>query len=1026
MGIEGLQYEVLNIPLAAGLKLKDDPRAMEPPGLSICADARFDEIGGIQTRFPLVNFGNRISAGGIITGTLQNVRRIEPNGSELLCFTDTQLYSWQAALSAWVLKGTHLAVNVVEVPRLTTTGDQIDGDRAELAGVIVYAWSEGTDVLLAAVDKVTGAVLQGPVSLGLGLVTVARPRVVALATKILVFVQSAGALVALAVDPTALNFGTLPTATVLAAGTFNSFYDVVKVGSQDLCVGAARRVTTTSYEVFTVTPGLVVTQVTKARTADGPLAVSTIPDGTKTQVVRANGTNIQGDFLTTSTLADVTTGQAIGTAGGTPVNQIAAAHRSVQNSGAFRCYVFWSAQESAGFGSLFATKFNFVDSAGALGAQATFINGLAPGSRAFDYNGSVYLWLAFGQTSVFQADAALANVTQAQNAYLLYRDDAFIAAKCVYNAGGGLRPTTGLLPGVALTSGATGYSWCATERRRQQLGGGSSAFAARAPRDVSFTFDSNAARRVGRLGSTFYIAAGEILQYDGSRLVESGFHFYPWSFDMLKSGAGSVATGTYGYKVTWRWPNATGESDRSTTATIGTATMTGGPAGFAMGTLAPLNATHKTAIQSSGAIAAEVWRTAVNPTPEAPYFLATSPDPTNLTNPNKYIANDPTAAFEPSVAWRDEMADAVLTTKEANPENGTVLENLCPPAASIIFATDTRLFLGGVAGDPDRIWYSKLRTSGQVAAFHDSLTIDVPRDGGAITALAFLNETLVVFRETAVYALPGIGFSNVGDGQNFGPAQRLSADVGAVSAEAVALLPDGLIFKSSKGWYLLERTWNTRYIGADVSDFDGESVRAVHVMTGSHQVRCVTSGRILVFDYLVGNWTSWSVTDAVHAAVWNGTYYYLSSGNNAPMQEQASFPVGSVNYGLDVELGWIKRAGLQGWQRVAEILIAGEFRGAHALWIRTAYDYQQDGAGNWVYTDSVFWPVTPNVVGSVLQVSRGTSRGRCQAIKIRITAVSPAKDGTPPTTEALKLTGIALKVGVRKTPNKRLPAAQKV
>lgn len=975
MAHNGLQWTLKNLPLAAGLQQRTDDRARPEPFLDICRDVQFDEIGGLQTRLP---FG--ASAGAIFGGgTIANARRIVPYGNELVLFTKDTLYSWNAQLSKWVSRGTHLAVKVDESQPFATTGDQIDADRAELAGSIVIAWTEGAQVYAAALDKTTGSVLVTPTAVSSA---VGRPRLVALATKILLFTDvGTNTLTVRSIDPATPGTAISGAGTVIASllTNFNAFYDVVKVGAQDLCVGVARRGTTTSYEVFTVTPALVITTVTKARTADGPVAVSTIPDGTKTQVVRGNGTNIQGDFLTTSTLADVTTGQAIGTAGGTPVNQIAACHRSVQNGGAFRCYAFWSAQQSASFGTLFATKFNFVDSAGAIGAQATFVNGLAPASRAFDYNGSVYLWMEFGQNSEFAGDVALANVTQAQNAYLLYRDDAFFAAKAVYGAGGGLRPSNGLLPGVALTSGSATFSWMGTAKRRISVGGGSTGYAARSPRDVACTFDSNEARRCARIGSTLYIAAGEILQYDGIRLTEVGFHFYPWSFDVLKSGAGSVASGEYAYKVTWRSANGKGEVDRSTTATIGKATMAGGPAGFVMGTLAPLNATHKTT--PAGAIAGEVWRTPVNPDADTGLFLATSNDPANLTNPNKFIPNDPTAAFEPPVAWRDEMADAVLVTKEENPENGAVLENLVPPGASIIAATDVRLFLGGVAGDPDRVWPSKLRGAGEVAAFHDTLPFDVPRDGGRMTTVFVQDETVYVGRETALYAFAGVGLDNLGQGQNFTLARIVSSDVGVTSHDAQALTPLGTLFKSNKGWQLLSGG-NLTYVGGPVSDFDGEAVLSIDVVETQHQVRILTASRMLVWAYPRpdfpggGQWAEWTITDGVHSCMHGGAQVYLTA--TGTRTQLATYT--GVDYGRDAETAWIKLADLQAATRCRKFQLLGENRGSNLERIRVAYNYDP------TYVDDRVWTPSPTTVGGPLQVSQSPKRPKCEAIKIRFTA----------------------------------------
>lgn len=973
-----MQWQTVNVPLAAGLDTKGDVRASDPPKLDIARDVSFNETGGIQTRLP---FGSTMSSifGG---GTISTARRVETVNGELVLFTSDSVYSWNAQQSAWVLRGTHLACKVTESPVFVTTGDQIDGDRAELNGTVVYVWTEGGQVFAAATDKTTGSVLVTPTAVS---TAVGRPRLVALTTKILLFVDAgASNLTVRAIDSTAPGTAIAGAGASVIAGVFNSFYDVVKVEGQDLCVGACRRTVTTSYSTFTVTSALVVTAVIKARTADGPIAVASTPStGLQTQVVRGNATNIQGDFLTTSTLADLTTGQAIGTGTGT-INQIAACYRSVTTGGSFRCYAFWSSNENAGFATLFASKFNFVDTAGTIGTQANFVLGLGIASRAFSYNGSVYVWLAFGKTSVTQMSVALADTVQAQNAYVLYRDDAFLVAKAAYGVGAGFRPSTGFLPGVALTSGSTVFNWIGTYRRRLLLGGDSTAFAARASRDVTFTFDSNEARRCAVIGRTMYIAAGEVLQYDGSRVVECGFHFYPWTFDMLKSGTGSVPNGVLAYKITWRWANGQGEVERSTTATVGLATMAAGPAGFASAGGNPLTVSHKSGI------AAEYWRTVVNGTADSPFFLASSPNPTDTAiAANQYVVNDPTVGFAPSSAtWRDELADATLALKEANPENGTILESLCPPGASIMISTDTRIFLAGVAGDEDSIWYSRLRGVNEVVSFHDGNVVQVPRQVGAITAIAFNNETLTAFRSTAIYALTGQGFDNAGGGQNFA-SRVISLDVGAVGQESIALTPVGLIFKSRKGWYLLSASWSLQYIGGQVNAFDSDTVLAINVVETLHEVRILTSARMLVWDYFANQWGERTISNGLHATMWNGSYVYLTSAG--PKVEQTSYS--ALTYGLDVETSWIKPE-LQGEFTLRWLSILGEYRSTHLLRIRVARDYQYDGAGNVSYFDDTAWTPSPTTVGSALQVKHTPSLTKMQAVKVRITAVTQATRAT--------------------------------
>jgi len=984
--VRGLAWQPMTLPFTAGLNQKADPRALQPPELSVCTDAQFDEIGGIQTRLPYAALGSDLASGG----TVSNARRLIPNGNELLLFTRDTLYSWNASLSKWVSKGTHLAVKIEEESKFITTGDQIDGDRAELNGVAVYAWVDGTTTYVSAIDKSTGAVMIAP---SLALTGSIRPRLVALATKILLFSAetAAAALVVRSIDPANFASGgaSAPVDVVSAASaTFNSYYDVVRNGTADQAIVVSRHTPTTSYDIATVTAGLTVVLTTKARTCDGPIAVSVPPTGATMQVIRGNGANVQGDYITTSGFVDVTTGQAIGTVLSGALNQIAACHRSIADSGAYRCYVFWSANENSD-ASEWLCKSNYVDTAGTIGTQGTFVRRLGVASRAFDHNGRVYFWGVFANAS--GAGYRLFR-SQLQNGYFLYRDDGFLVAKAVTQRAGGFAPSVGRLPGVALTDGTTTYSWCATERRVIPLGAEGSGYADRGPRDVVFTFDSNEARRCARLGQTLYITGGEILQYDGHQLTEVGYHVYPWTFAFGASGAGNLEDGLYAWKVTWRWDNAVGDVDRSTTATTDTDTIAGGPDEVTVTTWTPLHITHKT----SRPIAVEVWRTLKNPVADSPFYLVTSKDPA-ATGDNGYVSNDPTANL--LATFSDNYADADADAKETSPENGDVLENLSPPPATVIAASDTRLFLAGVAGDPHRVWYSKLRGDGEVAAFHDALTVPVPAAGGAITALSFLQETLVVFRETAIYALPGDGFDNTANGQNYGPARSISTDIGAVNAESVAVTDRGIIFKSSKGWYVLTKGWSLEYIGGAVSDYDDETPLAIDVIESQHQVRVLTAARMLVFDTLIGQWPEWSISDGVHACTWQGTHTYLTT--TGPKTQQTTFA--SATYGIDVELAWVKLGDLQGYGCVDRIDLLGEFRSSCTVRVRLARDFWKDGVDTYFQDKS--WNPYPGVVGGPLQVKHGPSIRQMQAIKIRIT-VTPSTAG-----ESVKLTGLSLVLG---------------
>ena len=1151
-----MNWQLIQIPFGRGLFQKTDVRASNPPSLDRAVDVQFDESEGLQTRKPFAAFGVNVFGGG----TLSNVRKLAVVGNELLAFTDVALYSWNAQLAVWISKAEYLAATVTENARFVTTGDQVTCDRAELNNTVMFTWADSTNVWISAMDKTTGAVLMAPAKV----VGYSRPRLVAVATKIMFFASSGTSLDCYAFDPAnpaSVIGGGL--ATVQSGASYDgTCYDVCRKVGADAVFYACRRGVTTSYTIGTVDSARTVTTAVKARVADGPIAIACHPLGTSVQVIRKNVHNVEGDLLT-SALADTYTGQAIGTIAVTDftIDQIGACFRSVTTGGQYRCYVWWSWNGNAET-SITNIRSNWVNDANALGTAANMftVNGVSlacPGtsvvSRPFDYNGRVYIHVEF-----YGISGSAGKYAQLENTLFLYRDDALLIAKENATTSGGAATAAaytqpqGWLPGISNPSTGV-YVWVYPERRVIQLGTPALGYGARSPREITIAFDQGAARRSATLGQTLYITGGEVLQYDGSGLYEVGFHIYPWSFYNFTHVAGSIPAGNYTWRGTDRWDNARGERERSTTATYINQT-TAGAYKVSIDSFSAVT-THKTT--ASNGIAREYWRTVTNAPTDAPYYRVTSNDPSTVGADNGYIANGSAT----TLTLVDNYTDTILTTQEQNPEIGSVLESVAPPAATLITNTQYRVFLAGIANDPNVIWYSRLRGDAEIVGFNDGLKIDVPNDTGPITALGFQEETLVAFTSTGIYALPGVGLDNTGGGSNYGPARIISTDCGCVNAESLCYTPAGLIFKSSKGWYRLAG-WQPEFIGAPVVDYDSETIVSVEVMPAQHQIRAVSSGRILVFDYVASQWAEWSITGAVSAVLWNGVYVYATS--SAIYSEQSNY--GGVTYGLDVETSWIKMADLQGAGRVRWIGILGEYRDAHTLRVRVARDYAfgtdvsataksldltapvktnavpwnatlfsanvgevsnrcvlavyfkatggassitvQDGytyngtvfqlatstitsvliqvgntdvtvgaletainagssnlfvgihdptaskvisgntlgvnsyiqftggvdASSATYESDVLWTPDPATVGGPLQVRIGPSVQRCEAFKVRITAVvvsSVTYNGvvayqlTAPAGESLKLSGLALEVGIERGLYRRLPVAQK-
>jgi hypothetical protein len=193
-----------------------------------------------------------------------------------------------------------------------------------------------------------------------------------------------------------------------------------------------------------------------------------------------------------------------------------------------------------------------------------------------------------------------------------------------------------------------------------------------------------------------------------------------------------------------------------------------------------------------------------------------------------------------------------------------------------------------------------------------------------------------------------------------------------------------VILKSSKGWQLIHPGGELEYIGDKVSDFDGEPVLSIVVSETQHQVRILTPVRMLVWDYRVNQWGEWTVSEGVHACMFGGAHVYLTAtGTRAQLTAYTG-----LDYGLDVETVWIKPGNvLQGASRVRKVQPLGEHRSSHRLRLRLAYNYQQTDGGP-TYVDDKTWTPSPAVVGGPLQLKHGPKRPQCQAIKVRLTALT--------------------------------------
>tara|TARA_B100001123_G_scaffold366110_1_gene425546 strand:- start:2170 stop:6033 length:3864 start_codon:yes stop_codon:yes gene_type:complete len=535
--------------------------------------------------------------------------------------------------------------------------------------------------------------------------------------------------------------------------------------------------------------------------------------------------------------------------------------------------------------------------------------------------------------------------TTLQTMYFTYMDDATLIAKMLSGFARDLDAgDVHGLPGVQdLGNGV--YQWLGGFKKRLDTNalavGASTAtanpvFVTPGLKRFRMDYQSNDTHDMVSIGRTSYFNGGMLWQFDGHRVVEVGFHVFPEGYSATAISGSGLPAGDYWYKVYAVYTNANGQVERSAQAAPVKLTTSGGNLKGSV-TIPTLAHTRKMSSSGIGAeIHFEVYRTTINPSSSTPFFKVSSDDPT-ATGDNGYVWN--TQATD-TVSFLDVMTDTDLVKQEVDYAFSGELDNTAPPAPSVIAEGKDRVWLAGFE-DTSEIQYSKLRYAGKALTFNDGLKITIPGEGGAIVGLRVLNNNLIVFKRRAIYIVPGDGPGNTGVGR-FGAAQIITGDVGCKSARSIVDSPIGLLFQSDKGIYILTKQYGVKYIGAPVEAYNAQTITdAVLSTTRSHIVFMTSAGRALLYDYLFGQWSTFTNHEGNAACMWQDTLCYARNDGRVYRETTTDFTDAGAPVKLRIETAWIKLRQLQGFMRVRRALVLGEFRSRHRLAMDVAYDYEE-------------------------------------------------------------------------------------
>lgn len=524
------------------------------------------------------------------------------------------------------------------------------------------------------------------------------------------------------------------------------------------------------------------------------------------------------------------------------------------------------------------------------------------------------------------------------------------------------------------------------------------------------------------IGKNLNINGGFLWAYDGGQAVEQGFHLYPDNVQVSNTTVGSLSNQTYYYQATYEWSDNQGNLFRSAPS-VPVSVVSSGTLSSNTINVPTLKLTHK--IDNPVKIVIYRWSTA-----QQVYYQTTSIDTP--------ILNDPSIDL---ISFVDRNSDAAILGNNIIYTNGGVLENIGGPACNALTVFDSRLWMIS-AENPNLLLFSKPVLPNVPVEMSDLQSVYVsPTNAtqgfiGEATALGSMDDKLIIFFKNAIYYLNGTGPDSTGANSGYSQPTFIAGTVGSDNQRSIVLTPNGLMFKSDKGIWMLGRDLSTTYIGKDVEDFNQYEVTSAVTVPGTNQVRfTLSNGQILMYDYLVGQWGSFEGVQGLSSTLYEKKHTLIDGYGRAFQETPGQYLDGSNPVLMNFRTGWLSLAGLQGYQRLYDIYMLGEYKTPHRLTVGLAYDYDSavtqlasiiptNYAGVWGSSSS--WGSVTYWGGNSRreQWEINPRRQQCQSFQISFNEYFDSQYQTTPGA-GLTVSGLNLVVGMKSSSPKNIGRANR-
>lgn len=974
-----LQKQLVQLAFGQGLEQDTDEKMLDAGKLLVCENAIFKKRGRLSKRSGYDKLSNLTATGS----TLSSGTYLADFNSELLQYSNQKLYSYSQSTESWIDKGSIVPSTIRSYQIVKNTASQPQCDSAHNNGISVYAYEDSRGgVRVSVYDSVTETPIAVDQLLRSGST---RARCVALDIYLYVFYYDSGNLYVRRIsslDPGSIGAEVLVSSTV---NTTNPNYDVLSFADVRICW--AHNVQGSSQ----VKAGFVDSNPTVLSGVFAPVSFTGAATDSLGLVLGTNSTINILYSNTSNGLSAYVTNIGLGTVAGPVVidSHTSTAIKNVTGSvNATGITAFYEISAAATYNTY--VKTNTLTQAGTAGTASVFLRSVGLMSKAFSFGDQLFVGTVHQSTL--------------QPTYFIHRSDGITVAKMQPLLAGGLtsRP---ILANVDETSSGV-FEFAFTNKVRLESESGA-VFSPLGVTKTSVSFNQPNGFVTAQLGNNLHIAGGVLNIYDGQSVVEHGFHLYPENVSAATSGSSGLANGTYQYSVVYEWIDNFGQVHYSAPSVPISVTVSSGPKQVDL-TIPTLRITEKKGSRTN--VNVTVYRTTASGTT---FYKVTS-----VSSP---LANN-TAAD--TVSFSDTNADSAILSNQILYTTGGTLENAGAPACEFCDVYKNRLFLTGLENG-QVTWYSKLRDPDFPVEFSDAFTLTTESQGKRLNSLAVLDDKIVLFKKDRFFITYGDGPNNAGLGGGFAEPEFVTADAGCSAPKSIVRTPSGIMFKSDKGIYLLDRQLGLSYVGAGVEDYNSYEVVSGVLSADVNQVRFgLTNGPCLVYDYYRGQWSTFTAHDQLDALIWDGNYTMLRQNGRVYTQNPSIFKDDFSSYRLKLQSGWIALAQQTGYQRVYKLYFLGEYKSDHMLRVKIYYDYSMAS-----YKEYIFKPTTDleisyygdsspygdeSVLGGENRAYRfqvALDRQKCGAIKFEIEDLTTS--ATLESQESYTISAVGLLVGIK-------------